>query len=73
MGAYDGNPDTQKSDKQTLANYRAISLLSIPDKVLSRVLLIRMQKKKQKILPERVSSASNQPVERSMPSLSFDK
>ena len=62
LGSYDCNPDTQKGDKQTPADYRAISLFSIPDKVFSRILLSRIQKKKQKRLPERVGLASDQAV-----------
>ena len=38
-------PIHKKGDNQTPTNYRGISLLSIPGKVLSRVLLSRMQKK----------------------------
>ena len=38
-------PIHNKDDRQKLENYRAISLLSIPGKVFSRILLKRMKKK----------------------------
>ena len=44
-------PIFKKGDKSLPKNYRAISLLSIPGKMLDRILLNKMCEKKQKYKP----------------------